>query len=311
MSKQKQRLIEFDQYIGPDGAVYPLSDGINRFVMSFTGWGMPPVDYITQKGPFQHGETVLDYRLRPRVLQIVHRENSCSREAYWTNRNDLLDAIKPNRHSVGDVQPGQLRKILPSGAKRDLDVFISRGPSFEARNPGRWDEWAFTETLRFIAHNPLAYNPDLASYEFALAALTELEFAIEFPIEFGTSTLDESETITYNGTWQSFPTITIVGPIDNPVITNTSTSEKIELDYSISAGTTITITLDYGNKTVEDGSGSNLIATVSADSDLDTFHVAPDPEVVDGENTITVEGGGADADSTSVTISYYERFIGI
>ncbi|MCI0551432.1 MAG: exo-alpha-sialidase, partial [Anaerolineae bacterium] len=58
-------------YIGPDGQVYPLVTPhlpVGRFVMNFSGFGMPPFDYVTQRGPFQHGETVRDFFARPRIV---------------------------------------------------------------------------------------------------------------------------------------------------------------------------------------------------------------------------------------------------
>jgi len=79
-------ILELDQLITPDSQVYTFRDDQRRFTMSTSGEGLPPIEYITQRGPFQHGETVVDYRLRPRVLQMVYREKFCSRDVYWDGR---------------------------------------------------------------------------------------------------------------------------------------------------------------------------------------------------------------------------------
>ncbi len=323
----KQKLIEFDKIITADGTEYPLSDGINRFVMSFTGYGMPPVRYITQRGPYQHGDTALDYRLQPRTLQLVYRENSCSREEYWNNRAALLNVVRPNRHTLNEVSQGTLRKILPDGSIRDIDIFISRGPSFESRNPGRWDEWAFTETLRFIAHDPTFYDPSVNNEEVVLSGINDhlifeasgadTEDLIFYDGTDGSGLLFESDlvnedlAITYEGTWPAFPTIQITGPLDIPIITNEATSEVIKLNYEIPSGTTITISLDYGNKTVLDADGVSRIGMIDESvSDLATFHLEPAPGAAGGINTINVTGSGA-TDDTQIIVSYYTRYIGI
>jgi hypothetical protein len=128
---------------------------------------------------------------------------------------------------------------------------------------------------------------------------------------FGSSMMGEDQLTTYTGTWQTFPLIYITGPMQGPVIRNLSTGEYIALDYSVSGGEVVTITLDYGNKTVTNNFGVNLIGIVTSDSDLATFHIAPAPEAVHGENIIRVIGGGAIIGVTKVELWYYTRYIGI
>jgi hypothetical protein len=49
---------------------------------------------------------------------------------------------------------------------------------------------------------------------------------------------------------------------------------------------------------------------LTSDSDLASFHIAPDPEVENGDNVIVLEGTATDA-GTAVRIKYYDRYIGI
>jgi len=327
MTNRKQRLIEFDRFIASDGTEYPLTDGINRFVMSFSGYGMPPIDYITQRGPYQQGETVLDYRIQPRTLQLIYREDACSREEYWNNRAGLLNAIRPNRHIINQVSTGVLRKILPDGSKRDINVFISKGPSFEAGNISQWDEWAFTETLRFIAHDPFFYDPVTNNEEVVLSGINDhltfeadgvgSEDLIFYDGIDGVGLLFESDLvsddliITYEGTWPCFPTIQITGPLNVPVITNEATGEVIKLNYHVPSDAIVTISLACGNKTVIDDDDVSRIGLVDENvSDLATFHIEPAPGAVGGINTINVTGSGA-TDNTQIIISYNTRYIGI
>jgi len=121
-------LIEFDLYITPDGVLYNLEDLKDRAIIgSVTGQGMAPLEYQTQRGPQQHGDTIIGYRLSPRVMQMVHRRNACDRQGNWDHRDELLDVLRPNRVTLGPggrPLPGQLRKIRPDGSIRDIDVLI-------------------------------------------------------------------------------------------------------------------------------------------------------------------------------------------
>jgi hypothetical protein len=117
--------------------------------------------------------------------------------------------------------------------------------------------------------------------------------------------------VDYNGTWLTYPTIRVTGPICDCVITNTGTDEVLDFTgATIGANTYIDVDLRYGYKTVEDSAGANQIALLSTDSDLVTWHLAADPELPDGINTITVQGNGA-GEATKIELSYYERFIGV
>jgi hypothetical protein len=77
----------------------------------------------------------------------------------------------------------------------------------------------------------------------------------------------------------------------------------------VSGGEIVTISLPYGNKTVVNDSGTNLIGTVYPTTDLATFHIAPDPEVTGGINTVVFAATGVDA-NTTILFEYYTRYIG-
>jgi hypothetical protein len=345
---------EFDMYIPPDvtiddsgiiatadwNKVYRFNNALDHFSLSFTGMGMPPIEYITQQGPFQHGRTVLDFRLQPRSVQYIHRSKGCSRADYWSNRSELLNLIRPNRWSC-NFAPGRLRKIQPDGTVRDIFAVTELGPIFAARNIEKWDEWSFTEPLRFRCDDPTFFDPNLQSAVWELTNLENLIFygaALDVPtpvpdspgapdwsdrlvfegdeldsggIWFGEDSLYQTLDVTYGGTWFSFPTIKMTGPINQPQVWNLTLGEKIELTYDIPAGDTVTIDLSFGSKTVIDNHGVNLIGTVTTDSTLSTFRLEPAPITPDGVNQLQVIGDDAVIGETQVTIEWYTRYIGI
>lgn len=305
---------EFTSYISPDGEEYQfhIPSGYGRWVLTESGWGTPPINYITQRGPFQHGETARDYFLRPRIIQVLIRQQFCNRDDWWGGRALLLNAIRPNRQLIPTaIEPGQLRRIQSDGAIRDLNVYIQQGPRFEPRERTRWDEWAFQEVLRFIAYDPVVFDPIEVEEVLGLETLFNLVFPINFPIVFGANRIDDTVDVTYPGTWEAYPIIIVTGPMNDFKIVNNTTGEEIEITFDIALGDTITIDLSYGAKTVVDASGTNRIGTVTAESDLATFHIAPDPEAPGGINSLTVTGTGSTPGITQVQVRYFTRYFGI
>lgn len=304
-------LIEFDQFITPDGVIYNL-DGITdrALIRSVDGQGMPPIEYQTQRGPQQHGETVIGYRLRPRILQMVYRRNGANRQDYWDNRSDLLDVLRPNRMTIGGrPKAGTLRKILPDQSLRDIDVVIEQGPDFQPSGD-EWDEWSFQEALRLVAHDPTFYDPTVSSLDVSTAANSDLVFPITFPITFGSSIYSVSQNITYAGTWLAYPIITLTGPLLAFVLDNATTGEHLEIIHALADGESMEIDLRYGYKTVEDNSGNNLIGSVSSDSDLGTFHIEADPLAAGGVNQLDFYFSGIGGNTTA-SLTFNPRYIGI
>ncbi len=311
--RAKYRNSEWESYISPDGVEYPFHTphNLGRWIVSQSGWGTPPIEYITQRGPFQHGVTVKDFFLQPRVIQLLIRQAFCDRDEWWDGRAALLNEIRPNRQTISTaVVPGRLQRCLPDGTLRAIEVFISDGPRFEQRVVNTWDEWAFQEVLRFIAHDPVIFDPTRNDVNFTIVLDSELVFPITFPITFGPGEADDTLNINYVGTWESLPIIVITGPIDEPRIDNLTTGEKLQFSIDIDPGQVVTIDLSYGSKTVVDQAGNNLIGGLTADSDLATFHIAPDPEAPLGVNQMRLQGMHATG-VTDIEIRYFDRYFGI
>ncbi len=304
---------EYVTYIGPDGTRFPFNTPhqFGRWVISFSGLGTPPIDYIIQRGPFQHGATVKDFFLAPRVIQLLIRQEFCDRLDWWDGRSALLDILRPNRQTIATAtQPGILEFCLPDGSIRQIESVITEGPRFEPRQLGRWDENAFQEVLRFISYNPVFFDPTRVDASFTILLDAELVFPITFPIRFGGGHLISTLNINYTGTWESFPTIVITGPLEDAVIRNLTTGEILRFNIDISPGQIVTIALPYGAKTVTDNFGANLIGNLTPESDLATFHIAPDPEAANGVNVLTLTGKQPTG-ATDVELQYFTRFFGI
>jgi hypothetical protein len=183
---------------------------------------------------------------------------------------------------------------------RDITCVIQQGPDFAPRQLGQWDELSYTEALRFLADDPTYYDPKGHNQSFALVDIGT--FPMTFPVVFTGFSFVTS--IDYIGTWITYPTITVTGPIGYLTIKNLTTGDTIGFNYILDAGRTITIDLTYGRKTVTLDDGTNLIGYITAPSQLAQFAFVP------GNNDITVDGVGATL-STLITFSWFDRYLGI
>lgn len=116
--------------------------------------------------------------------------------------------------------------------------------------------------------------------------------------------------IAYQGDWDSYPVITITGPIANPIITNTATGDVLNFSVAggtIAAGSAWVIDTRYGRKSVLNGTVS-VANYLSDDSDSATFRLVPDPVAAGGTNTVTLSGS-ATGTATAVGIVWFNRFL--
>lgn len=282
---------------------YSLSDAAPRFRLEEDGLGMAPVHRITERGPLQHGDSDIGFRLDPRFIPLVFGVSPSSDASLFDNRAELLRIFKPRN------VPVKLRYTLSNGAVRQIDTHFFRDMAFPSRDrKGFYQRVAVT----MRASDPLFYDPTLQAVIYGVGAGGS-SFAVPMavPLSVGASTLSASQTITYAGDFLEYPIVIITGPITNPVIANTTTGETLDLTgITISGGDSYTIDCRYGYKTVKNAAGTNKIADLTDDSDLATFHLEADPDAPGGGNTITVTGSSATT-ATEVYLQYYNRYIGL
>ena len=274
---------------------YDAVTGLTFGYMGDQGFGMAPLHRITQRGPMQQGDSDVDFRLDPRIMQIPLFVATTSVDEYYTARGRLLSIFSPS-NVVGTVT------VATSTWSRSINVKVLGGMTFDA-DPKIGYELRAVIQLR--ADDPTWY--DATPHTIAGAsdiAGTPTAIPLVIPLTFGTANINTTTSFVYDGTWLAYPVITALGPITGLIITNNTTGQVITTAGSIAAGRTYTYDLRYGKKTVYDDLGNNQIATVSASSNLATW------AIVTGINSISI-AASASASPASVTITYFTRFIGI
>lgn len=79
----------------------------------------------------------------------------------------------------------------------------------------------------------------------------------------------------------------------------------------MSSGEAITINLQYGQKTITNNFGDNLIGTATTDSDISEFALVPEPEASGGINQLQVVGSDAVLGETEIRLIWNTNYIGI
>lgn len=286
------------------GTAYSISDGVRCQHLGHDGVGMLPSHRLRQRGAMQHGVTDLGFWADPRTVSLVLLVEGTSLSDMWTRRATLLNLFKPSDSGIS------LRFTLDNGDVRQLDCHHAGGLTM-----GSQDKMRYTQKVGVMlsAADPSFYDPTGESRTFALGGGTAaFEIPMEIPLAIGVSVLDQVTVIDYDGSWLTYPyRIRIVGPITDAVITNEATDEKLDFTgTTIAAGDYYDIDCRYAQKTVVDDEGANKIADLTNDSDLATWHLAPNPEVADGQNSVRVEGTAVTA-ATTVYIQWFNRYVGI
>lgn len=289
------------QAISPVGT-YTLSDG-NPFAITSTEEGGPPVRRLTDRGPLQHGDSDLDFRLDAFVWPLGLRIYAQDASAQYTHRTTLRKVFRPSN------TPIKLRWTLENGDVRQLDCHVSGRIVYASANQ---DGFSQRCVVPLRAADPTYYDPTALAVVFGVGGgggAWNIPWAIPWGI--GASSVDQTRAIAYAGTWRTYPTILITGPINSCVITNQTTGDKLDLTgYNIAGGASVTIDCRPGVKSVVDNTGANVIDKLTDDSDLATFCLEADADAPGGVNAIRVTGTSATS-ATEVNIGYYNRYEGL
>lgn len=285
------------------GTTYNLNDDTYALWIGEDGTGNAPSRRITEQGPLQHGDTDVDLRLDPRIFRESFIITPASLSEHYTTRSALLRIFRPSATRM------QMRWTLDNGNVRQIDCVVIGGPDFASTEREGFTQRA---VVQFRAADPTFYDPTQHAETFGVGAgAGAFSFPLVFPVSFGGSTVNQTRTITYSGTWREYPIVIISGPITNPIVTNVTTGDVLDFTgITINAGDSYTIDCRYGYKTVKNAAGTNKIADLTDASDLATFSLEAEPDAVGGLNDIKVTGTGANA-NTQVYVRYYTRYTGI
>jgi hypothetical protein len=291
----------------PDGETFELNVPPTRFVTNMRGWGLSSRTIDTIKQPFYHGERPLSVNINVRTINLTLCHPGCNQSQLWSHKGTLIDYLRENRTPVNYVSPSQLTLYYRENGvykARTLDVFFTGGLVFEAPE-SVGNHFTIMEDVEFTAYNPIIYDPTAQIYALTPCTRT-LIVPFTFPFTLGTN--KASGTLTYTGTWESYPLINVTGPAKDFSILNTATDKRLNFWGEVASDEIVTFDLSEHQKTVTNNYGADLLDKVSGN--ISTFVIQVAPLVTGGANTIEVYSdiyGG----TTRFEFEYFNRYRGI
>jgi hypothetical protein len=261
---------------------------------------MAPSHRITQRGPFQDGDTDVDFRLDPRVLALPFVAPASDADESFAVRNALLQVFKPGNDTW------QIIVTFGVAKNRVIDVKSVGGLTMDT------DAKDFTVrgVIQLRAADPVWSDRYVTAVNLTATVFgTPTPYPKPYPVPYGAGSVNNIVTVNYLGSWATYPTIQCTGPATDLTIVD-GLGNLIVFDSIIPAGQTWTIDLGYGAKTVIDQNGVNQFGALNINSDIVNWGIFPDPTVLDGVNTISVSATDTTT-ATMVAMYYSSRYIGV
>ncbi len=284
------------------GAEYDLSDGETYRVLDIDGIAHAATSRITERGPMQHGESDLGYRLQPRHIILALLARGGDEAAWLARRAELMRILRASDHPLG-------LRLRSGDVVRQIDCYLS-GEMSMAQEGGVMPRWQRVG-LQLYCPDPTWYDPAPVTLQFDGGGGEATTVPTPVPTMVGSSEFMQLRVVAYDGSWEAAPVVRIVGPIKDACIEHLATGDKLDFTgVTIAAGHWYEIDCRYGRASVIDDAGANKIADLSADSNLSTFAIRADPDVWEGWNALRVTGTNISA-ATLVRLTYHERYVGV
>ena len=274
-------------------------------IATHLGQGQNPIStqlFVTSTAPFTAGNILL-VDSEQELVQSVNVAGG------FLNVQRAFNHTNPAGHLPGVLIYIQVTQL----AFKQYSIIMRADPGMDLQKDQlREANWYLDEEIKFIAFNPIWFDPNVITQAVAAAASQNLVFPITFPIVFSIAGFLFSTIIPYTGTWYAYPTVTLSGPYQSAIVTNNSTGASFSLVVPLAAGQQRIVTTTPGLLAVTDQSGVNHFSDLGASSDLVDFNLRPAPEVPGGLNSIQVSMYSPNqAQGSAVTISYNNQYIGV
>lgn len=253
------------------------------------GFEFPEVNVdVSDRGQY-HGARINSYNYKERLFTIAGKLYGDTAIELETRRQALQKAL--------DITEGVQTITFTTRNSLALQSEVIAKARFTAEyNKGQmvWQDFL----IQFVSAYP--YIVDQSTTSTDVEVFSGGGFAVPFEIPLSMATGGSgATTVTNDGNAYAYPTIIIQGPIENPSIQNSTTSETLSITYTL-ATSTDSIVIDTYNRTVMLNAATNIKQYFSGDW----------VRLKSGANTIKLTGSATGA-STLATFSFRDHYLGI
>lgn len=152
--------------------------------------------------------------------------------------------------------------------------------------------------VSFFCPDPRYYSDTATTASMTPSATQGRTYDRTYDVTYGGGSLTNSVAIVNSGSWTTYPTITITGPVTAPTIGNATTGQYMTVNYTLTALDTVVIDLNEKLITLNGSSARNLVAGNSQ-----WFGAPP------GTSNFYFTGTGYSIGTTSAVVSYRSAWV--
>lgn len=206
-----------------------------------------------------------------------------------TNLNLIQNALLPQ---TSGTTP--LYFILPPSGEQFINARVR---SFITTVDPNYTYGYITSQVTFFCPNPTYFNFALQTASLNVSNPLGRTYNRTYNLVYGGGSYATTTSVTNNGRWTAYPTITLNGPITNPILGNTNQNKY--LSFTGTYSNTDSLVIDLYNKLV-------TLNGVTARNRLSTGDWFSAPV---GTTQFYLTGTGTVPGTTSATVSWYDTFI--
>jgi hypothetical protein len=254
----------------------------------------PPHRTNSFSRPGRHGAIVSSQYYDGRLITLTGTVSGIDYATYLSNRKALIAATNIDLDSNDYPIATRISFTMLDGNSYYMDVFFDK-PTMELTDPTRADF-----QLTGIAPNPMIFGAS-QQVSSAISPPSGGGYIVSMIAPYISGAATGGSTVINNaGSETAWPVITLTGPLTNPVLTNTTTGEVLQLSpYTIGSGNVVRIDMDAHTITLN---GASLIATKTATSDW--WGLIP------GNNNVSVTSTSS-SDTGTAVFTYYSPYTGV
>lgn len=280
-----------------DGEKLSLFGAKQSLVASFKGFGVPPIQIISKAGYRQDGAVFIQSTYGTRNIILRYVKENVSRNVAELDVLRLVEFLRITKNSLI-----KLSYYTDSGEKFIYATLSDFGET-PTINDANADMHAAAQDhmVDLFCADPIWYG-DLHEFTVTLAVQEQWVYDAAYPnwYDKDPSTIKINQEIDYQGTYKSYPKITITGPASSFVFKNNTTGYYIILLAAIPAGEVLTINTDYTGIVLSD---DYYYGFTKDSSPLQTY-------IEPGINHLIFQLGGTNVNS-KLEVQYHDRYEGI
>ena len=237
-------------------------------------------EYEVQRAPQGDGVRVLGHYIpeRPLNFVILSTDNATEEERDVAKRR-VLEYVRPNLY-----KPVRAIVTYVTGQRYAIDIRPGEGAVF---SPDAFAGTSFQDSLSFIAHHPIWYDPDTIEYSITQEDISNIIITVPrfkfptpvtFSVVFGPKGRPfTTEDIEYAGSYEAHPKITLTGPFGGVRIENTGTLTHFSLLYEVYEDDKRIIEYNQERRgwEIKNAMGEDRRYELSLDSNLADFAIVP------------------------------------